>query len=248
MAEFEEVIGKTPSVGKLVEVVEDPEDPGEIVEVIPLEVPIPKPLHIFTTVCALGRKIESPPRSRPPRKSTRELIDLGNVDRVLTPSVGISRSDKLLGYLMRIIFGPGRFKLWWKDWIATCNMSLMFESSSCLLEESMLDSVRKIVGNEAPDLPRYARDKSLGRPNFLAFAVREEYPLRLTRCVLLHIEDNVSFKCGDELGNINEEYVKKTSEETKPGKVQRSKDNFLKFRSPACMFNSDYVVDYAFLR
>ncbi|KAI3725049.1 hypothetical protein L1987_64822 [Smallanthus sonchifolius] len=36
-----------------------------------------------------------------------------------------------------------------------------------------------------------------------------------------------------ELGNINEEYVKKTSEETKPGKVQRSKDNFLKFRSLA---------------
>ncbi|KAI3807979.1 hypothetical protein L1987_23919 [Smallanthus sonchifolius] len=36
-----------------------------------------------------------------------------------------------------------------------------------------------------------------------------------------------------ELGNINEEYVKKTSEETKPGKVQRSKDNSLKFRSLA---------------
>ncbi|KAI3807563.1 hypothetical protein L1987_23493 [Smallanthus sonchifolius] len=200
MAEFEDVMGKTPSVGKLVDIVEDPyDDPGESEEAIPLKISIPEPSHVLTLVCAEGR-IEkptpnsNPPRSRPPRKRTRESREV-ELKMEQTPSVGICKDDSTLGYLNNVIFGPGRFKLWWKDWIATCDMSLMFESSSCLLEESMLDSVRKIVGNEAPGLSRYARDEcnnSRGtretpgiRPTILVLAVREDPVNILSRLIFV---------------------------------------------------------------
>ncbi|KAI3754901.1 hypothetical protein L1987_54693 [Smallanthus sonchifolius] len=91
----------------------------EILESTLVEPPLSEPL-LVTVVHSERVSVESTPssdhpRSRPPREKTRELIDLGNLDRVQTPSVGMSRGDNLLGYLLHIIFGPGRFKLWWKD-------------------------------------------------------------------------------------------------------------------------------------
>ncbi|KAI3725233.1 hypothetical protein L1987_65014 [Smallanthus sonchifolius] len=46
MAELDEIIGKTPSMGKLVESVEDHDDPGEGLEVTPIANPISEPLPI----------------------------------------------------------------------------------------------------------------------------------------------------------------------------------------------------------
>ncbi|KAI3814142.1 hypothetical protein L1987_18889 [Smallanthus sonchifolius] len=55
MADFEEIIGKTPSVGKLVEVVEDPDDPGEGLEVPFIENLIPEPLPSTIVLTLLKR-------------------------------------------------------------------------------------------------------------------------------------------------------------------------------------------------
>ncbi|KAI3805520.1 hypothetical protein L1987_27970 [Smallanthus sonchifolius] len=145
IAEFEDVIGTTPSVGKLVASIEDPDDPGEGLEVPFIENLITEPLP-STIVLSEGRVAEPTPssdypRSRPPRKRTRELIDLGNLDRVHTPSVGTSRGDKLLGYLMHIIFGPGRYKLWWKD---LSDRGPLFDRSSCLLEMWRTGRLRRV--------------------------------------------------------------------------------------------------------
>ncbi|KAI3683050.1 hypothetical protein L1987_83547 [Smallanthus sonchifolius] len=95
--------------------------------------------------------------------------------------------------------------------------------------ESMLDSVRKIVGNEAPGLSRYARDEcnnSRGtretpgiRPTILVLAVRED-PVN----ILSREEERRFWEFGSQL---------------------KLKIEAFGFR---CMFNSDYVVDYAFLR
>ncbi|KAI3744993.1 hypothetical protein L1987_58092 [Smallanthus sonchifolius] len=103
IVEFDEIIGKTPSVGKLVEAVEDPDDPSEGLGVTLLEIPIPEPLSILV-IHSEGRASElntssSVPRSRPPRKRTRALRDSFRVRVVKTPSVGMYRSDNLLGYL-----------------------------------------------------------------------------------------------------------------------------------------------------
>ncbi|KAI3827052.1 hypothetical protein L1987_01114 [Smallanthus sonchifolius] len=111
IAEFDKIIGKTPSVGKLEESVEDLDDPGEG-----------------------GRTVDptlssSVPRSRPPRKRTRPVIESSDFRLLKTPSVGRFMGDKLLGYLNHIIFGPGKYKLWWKDFSATCNMSSVFDRS-----------------------------------------------------------------------------------------------------------------------
>ncbi|KAI3810152.1 hypothetical protein L1987_19762 [Smallanthus sonchifolius] len=207
MADFEEIIGKTPSVGKLVEVVEDPGDPGEDLEVPHVENPIPEPLPI-TIVLSEGIIVDptpssSVPRSRPPQKRTRALIDSSDLERVKTPSVGMFRGDNLLGYLNQVIFGPGRFKLWWKDLIDKYDGVLMFVGGICLMmcwrtgrprrmkavpvriKEKppdrlgfMLDFMRKIIRNEVPEeeVPsRYARDKGVGRLKIHSHAVREEW-------------------------------------------------------------------------
>ncbi|KAI3776102.1 hypothetical protein L1987_45865 [Smallanthus sonchifolius] len=110
MAELDEIIGKTTSVGKLVESVEDPEDPDESLEVVSIDTSNHRPLSC-PILCSKGRIAEptpssSCPRSRPPRKITRELIDLGDLGRVQTPSVRMFRSDNLLGYLNSVISGP----------------------------------------------------------------------------------------------------------------------------------------------
>ncbi|KAI3816084.1 hypothetical protein L1987_15772 [Smallanthus sonchifolius] len=132
MVELDEIIGKTPSAGKLVESVEDPDDPGERLETTPLMIPHIEPLT-FTIVHAEGIEVESPPKSRPPRKKLQELSESCDLERVKTPSMGMFRSDNLLGYLNRVIFGPGRFKLWWKDLIDKCNGGLRFDRSMSLL-------------------------------------------------------------------------------------------------------------------
>ncbi|KAI3754969.1 hypothetical protein L1987_54761 [Smallanthus sonchifolius] len=129
MAELDEIIGTTPSVGKLVEIVEDPDDPGRGLEVTAIENLIPKPLPILYSK---GRTIDptpstSIPRSRPPRKRTRNMIDSSGLGRIQTPSVGIFKGDNLLGYLNSVIFGPGRFKLWWKDLIVTSDEVSMLD-------------------------------------------------------------------------------------------------------------------------
>ncbi|KAI3773452.1 hypothetical protein L1987_47981 [Smallanthus sonchifolius] len=92
IAEFDEIIGKTPSVGKLEESVEYPDDPREGLEVTLLEIPVPKPLSILV-IHSEGRDAEpnpssSVPRSRPPRKRTRALRDSSRVRVVKTPSEG----------------------------------------------------------------------------------------------------------------------------------------------------------------
>ncbi|KAI3798080.1 hypothetical protein L1987_33349 [Smallanthus sonchifolius] len=74
------------------------------------------------------------------------------------------RGDSLLKYLNQVIFGPGRFKLRWKDWIGTYDIHIDFDRSRSLMRlwrigrprrmkavpGFVLDSVRKIVENEVP--------------------------------------------------------------------------------------------------
>ncbi|KAI3816613.1 hypothetical protein L1987_16316 [Smallanthus sonchifolius] len=134
IAEFDEIIGKTTSVGKLEESVEDPDDPCEGLGVTLLEIPVPEPLSILV-IHSEGRDTEpnpssSVPRSRPPLKRTRTLIDSSELGRMQTPSVGTSRVDKLLRYLNQVVFGPGSVD-----------------------RGFVLDSVRKIVENEVPVPP-----------------------------------------------------------------------------------------------
>ncbi|KAI3815783.1 hypothetical protein L1987_15465 [Smallanthus sonchifolius] len=168
MSDFKEIIGKTPSVRKLVEVVEDPVDPGEGLEVPHIENAIPELLPITIVLCE-GRIIDptpssSVPRSWPPQKRTHALIDSSDFERVKTPSVGMFRGDKLLGYLNHIIFGPGKFKLWWKDRCDIHSRNLKFDRIMSLMRfwrtwrprrmkavpDIVLESVRKIIGNEVP--------------------------------------------------------------------------------------------------
>ncbi|KAI3824764.1 hypothetical protein L1987_06235 [Smallanthus sonchifolius] len=125
------MVWQTPSVGKL----EKEEDPGEGLEVIPLETLVPEPLSI-TIVHSEGRTTEptprsSSPRSRPTQKRTCALIESSDLARMQTPSVGTSRGDKLLRYLNQVVFGHGRFKFWWKD--RSDRHNGVFGRSSCLM-------------------------------------------------------------------------------------------------------------------
>ncbi|KAI3819557.1 hypothetical protein L1987_13398 [Smallanthus sonchifolius] len=135
MEEFDEIIGKSPSVGMIEESIKDHEDPGESIRAITIANHIPELLPI-TIVHSEGRTTEpttsaSAHRSRPPRKRTRALIDSSDFGRMQTPSVGTSRGDKLFRYLNQVVFGPGRFKFWWKDQSDRHNG--VFSRSSCLL-------------------------------------------------------------------------------------------------------------------
>ncbi|KAI3732643.1 hypothetical protein L1987_63850 [Smallanthus sonchifolius] len=127
MAELDEIIGTTPSLGKLVENVEDPRDPGGGLEIISIVNSILETLLV--TVVHSERGSVDPtissntPRSRPPRERIHVLRDIGELERVKTPIVGTSKDDRLHGYLMHITFGPGRYKMWWKDLCAKCDMS-----------------------------------------------------------------------------------------------------------------------------
>ncbi|KAI3798297.1 hypothetical protein L1987_33568 [Smallanthus sonchifolius] len=50
--------------------------------------------------------IDSSPKSRPPRKRNRALIDSSSLRRMKTPILGMFRGDRLLEYLNSVIFGP----------------------------------------------------------------------------------------------------------------------------------------------
>ncbi|KAI3732243.1 hypothetical protein L1987_63444 [Smallanthus sonchifolius] len=180
MAEFDEIIGKPPSVGMTEEIVEEPDNPGESLEVVTIVKPIPEPLSC-TVVHSERASVDptpssSTPRSRPPRKRTRASTDSSRLRIMQTPSVGMFKSDNLLGYMFHIIFGPGRYKLWWKDLNATCKMSSLFGSRMVVvmyrtgrprrmkaipfrIKEKppdrlgvALDLAREIVGNEVPGM------------------------------------------------------------------------------------------------
>ncbi|KAI3682936.1 hypothetical protein L1987_83329 [Smallanthus sonchifolius] len=83
MVEFDEIIGKRPSVGTTEESVEDPNDPGEGLEVPhigeSIYKPSPEPLPITLVhserVSVKPNPSSRPPRSRPPHKRTRTFID-----------------------------------------------------------------------------------------------------------------------------------------------------------------------------
>ncbi|KAI3823049.1 hypothetical protein L1987_04475 [Smallanthus sonchifolius] len=91
MAELEEMIGKTPSLGMIGKL----DDPCESLEATSLEIPLPDPLPIIIVPSEVV-ETESPTKSRPPRKRTRGLSDSCDLRIVQTPSVGTSRGDKLL--------------------------------------------------------------------------------------------------------------------------------------------------------
>ncbi|KAI3783360.1 hypothetical protein L1987_42439 [Smallanthus sonchifolius] len=86
---LDEIIGKTSSVGKLVESVEDPEDPGGGLEVTSIENPTPEHLP---SLCSEGRTVDpitssSAPRSRPPRKRACVLTDSSELRGFVLDSV-----------------------------------------------------------------------------------------------------------------------------------------------------------------
>ncbi|KAI3743258.1 hypothetical protein L1987_60964 [Smallanthus sonchifolius] len=167
MAEFDEIIGKSPSLGMIEESIEDPEDPGERLKATPLVIS-----HIesftFTCVHAEGIEAESSPKSRPPRKKLRELSEFVDLERVKTPSVGMFRGDNLLGYLNRVIFGLGRFKLWWKDWIDAYDIHLSFDRGRNLMRmwrtgrPRRMKSVSVRIKEKPPDRCVYVLGKCLG--------------------------------------------------------------------------------------
>ncbi|KAI3797874.1 hypothetical protein L1987_33138 [Smallanthus sonchifolius] len=88
------------------ECVEGPEDPGEVLEFTPLEPPLLEPspaisVHVEGSIPELSPSFRSP-KSRSPRKRTRALRDVCELERVQTPSAGKSKGDELLGYLNRL--------------------------------------------------------------------------------------------------------------------------------------------------
>ncbi|KAI3694808.1 hypothetical protein L1987_77789 [Smallanthus sonchifolius] len=190
LAQAEQMVCKAP----IVESVEDPGDPGGSLEVISIENPIHE---LPPNLCSKREAAEPTPspntlRSMPPRKRTRTVIESSDFRMVQTPSVGKFKGDKLLGYLRHVIFGPGRYKLCWKDLNITCKITLLFGSSMIGLMWNTgrpwrmkaipvrikgkppdrlgfaLNLEREIIGNKVPGVVRPARTQSpFGRVRML---------------------------------------------------------------------------------
>ncbi|KAI3717264.1 hypothetical protein L1987_68769 [Smallanthus sonchifolius] len=166
MAELDEIIGKTPSVGKLEESFDEP---------------------LFISVMHVEGRTHEPspstiaPRSRPPCKRTRELIIVGDLGRVKTPSVGMFKDDNLLGFMCHIVFGPSRYKLWWKELSAICDMSSLFRRS--MLVVMMWRTRRPRRMKAVPGFTLDSVRKSLGTKfQVLIVPVRTQSPLGRDRC------------------------------------------------------------------
>ncbi|KAK1423851.1 hypothetical protein QVD17_19160 [Tagetes erecta] len=110
-APLEGETGETPSVGML----EDEIVLYDIPPDIPLEITLPEPISVsgYHYVESYADYLDSPPKIRPPRKKIWGIGDEYDLRMIETPSVRTYRGDRLLGYLLGVVFRPSKFKCWW---------------------------------------------------------------------------------------------------------------------------------------
>ncbi|KAD7480311.1 hypothetical protein E3N88_03447 [Mikania micrantha] len=156
--ELDAEIEKTLSVGTF-------EDVG-VVSVVEKEIRI-KPLdvraesssieHEHSAIHLLVRRVveKLPPKSRPSRKKLKEMGDISELRTVKTPSVGIFRDDRLLGYIFRIIFRPSRFKSSWFNEMKRASMCVRILGFCLTCSEEVLplrlEAVLRSIKEKPPD-------------------------------------------------------------------------------------------------
>jgi len=110
-APLEVVTGETPSVGMLEDEIVLYDIPPDIL----VEITLLEPIYVcgYHFVEGYAGYFDSPPGIRPPRKKIRRIGDEYGMRMMKTLSVGTYRRERLLEYLLGVIFRPSRFKCWW---------------------------------------------------------------------------------------------------------------------------------------